>query len=97
MDMNNPVDMLLAQMSVGQTASLALELVEDELQKDQYQTDMKVYELCNSGTLTPEKAMNFWFKKHALYTLHTRLKQKMNVGRSSAEKAAEILEFDENG
>lgn len=95
--MLSPVDHLLAQMSVGQTAALALDLVEEELRKSQYETDMLAYSHVSAGTLTLDQAMNFWFKKHALYTLHQKLKQKMTAGRSSAEKAAEILEIDDNG
>lgn len=81
-------------MSVGQTASLALEMIEEELSRSQYQTDMLAYQHISDGSLTPEQAMNFWFKKHALYTLHQGLKQKMRAGRSSAERAAELLEAD---
>ena len=90
----SPVDTLLAQMSVGQTAALALELMDEELRKGQYQADMLAYQHCSAGTLTPELAMNFWFKKHALYVLHQGLKQKVRAGQSSAQKAAYFMEAD---
>lgn len=86
------VDQLLSQMSVGQTAALAMELVGDELEQAQAHVSRKAFECVRNGTLTPEQAMNFWFEKHALFTLQTRLTQKMNVGRSSAMKAAAELE-----
>jgi hypothetical protein len=80
------VDALLSHMSLGQSAQVALALIEQELRDAQYKTDMAAYRCIAKGELTSEAAMNFWFKKNALYELHLRLTQKATQGTSSAQR-----------
>ena len=57
------------RISVGQGASAAKALIEDEIRQAQYDIDMAMFRRVEAGTLTGEIAMMAFARKEALYRI----------------------------
>ena len=76
------------RISVGQGASAAKALIEDEIRQAQYDIDMAMFRRVEAGTLTGEIAMMAFARKEALYRILLRLNQRENTGRNAAVRIA---------
>lgn len=76
-------------LSVSAAARDALALIEADLRGEQDATDKVAFTAISSGTLTAERALALFYKKHALFTLHTRLTQQLKQGKRAGQRLEE--------
>ena len=74
------------RVSRGSAAHDAIALIEEYSDVGQAGIDARVYKEVDAGTLTPEKALAFWYEKRAVSRLLVRLKQQANIGTAAAER-----------
>ena len=82
------------RVSRGSAAHDAIALIEEYSDAGQAGIDMRVYREIDAGTLTPEKAMAFWYEKRAVARLLVRLRQQALSGTAAASR---INKEQENG
>jgi hypothetical protein len=74
------------RVSRGSAAHDAIALIEEYSDAGQAGIDARVFKEVDAGTLTPDKALAFWYEKRAVARLLVRLQQQANIGTAAATR-----------
>jgi len=77
------------RVSRGSAAHDAIALINEYSDAGQAGIDGRVFREVDAGTLTPEKALAFWYEKRAVARLLVRLQQQANIGTAAAGRLNE--------